>query len=185
MSSATAGEHDDVHEAVFRAARELFAREGFSQVTIRAIAARAGVSPALVMKVGGSKREIFNRTATIKPPSLPDAPVNELGTALVADLIKRHRRGDLEHLGRAVALKLNAPDPEAVRAQFHAGYVEALAQVLDGSQQQLRAELAVASLVGLATMLRFFEPVAMTADLDAVEAQYGPFVQHLLDGDGG
>ncbi|MET1133448.1 MAG: helix-turn-helix domain-containing protein, partial [Aeromicrobium sp.] len=101
----------DLRASVWRAAGELFARSGFGEVTIRAIAARAGTSPALVMKVAGSKEELFHRTATITAPELPDVPVSRLGEALVAELIDRQRRGDLEHLGRALMLRVNAPDP--------------------------------------------------------------------------
>ncbi|GAA2088868.1 TetR family transcriptional regulator [Aeromicrobium tamlense] len=168
--------------SVLRAAAELFARNGFPEVTIRAIAARAGTSPALVMKVAGSKEELFHRTATISAPTLPDAPASGLGAALVEELVDRQRRGDLEHLGRALMLRVNAPDPEAVRAKFLRGYVDPLAERLEGPDARLRAELAVAALTGLATVLRFFESPELLADLDGVAQAYGPIVQRLLDG---
>lgn len=177
----TSGDSSALREAVWQAAAELFARNGFPEVTIRAIAARAGTSPALVMKVAGSKEELFHRTATIAAPELPDVPTPDLGRALVADLVDRQRRGDLEHLGRALMLRVNAPDPEAVRAKFLQGYVAPLAAVLDGPATELRAELAVAALLGLATTLRFFESPTLIAELDRVEAAYGPIVQQLLD----
>jgi AcrR family transcriptional regulator len=177
----TANDPSDLRAAVWRAAAELFARQGFPEVTIRAIAARAGTSPALVMKVAGSKESLFHRTATITAPELPDVPPTELGQALVAELVDRQRRGDLEHLGRALMLRVNAPDPEAVRAKFLQSYVAPLAKVLEGPRANLRAELAVAALLGLATSLRFFESPVLSAELDAVEAAYGPIVQRLLD----
>lgn len=177
----TAPEAPDLHAAVWGAAAELFARNGYPEVTIRAIAARAGTSPALVMKVAGSKEELFHRTATISAPALPDVPVSQLGPALVAELVDRQRRGDLEHLGRAMMLRVNAPDPECVRAKFLGGYVAPLTEVLEGPRPELRAELAVSALLGLATTLRFFESPALLADLDAAEAAYGPIVQQLLD----
>lgn len=173
---------DDQHADVLRAAAELFAQHGFSKVTIRAIAARAGTSPALVMKVGGSKNDLFHRTAAIAPPVLPDVPTDELGRALVDNVIERHRRDEIEHLVRALVLKLHAPDPEEVRTQFLAGYVDPLEAALAGPDSRIRAELAVAALGGLASMLRFFEPAALNADLDEVAVQYGPVVQQLLDG---
>lgn len=178
----TAADPADLRAAVWRAAGELFARQGYPEVTIRAIAARAGTSPALVMKVAGSKEELFLRTATITAPALPDVPVSDLGRALVAELVDRQRRGDLEHLGRAMMLRVNAPDPECVRTKLLGGYVAPLTEVLEGPHPELRAELAVAALLGLATTLRFFEPPALLADLDATEAAYGPIVQQLLDG---
>ncbi|SKB08974.1 TetR/AcrR family transcriptional regulator [Aeromicrobium choanae] len=178
----TAPDPADLRAAVWRAAAELFARNGYPEVTIRAIAARAGTSPALVMKVAGSKEELFHRTATISAPVLPDVPLSRLGPALVTELVDRQRRGDLEHLGRAMILRVNAPDPECVRAKFLSGYVEPLTRLLEGPRPELRAELAVAALLGLATTLRFFESPTLLADLDAAEAAYGPIVQRLLDG---
>lgn len=172
----------ELRAAVLQAAEELFARNGFPEVTIRAIAARAGTSPALVMKVAGTKEELFHRTATIIAPDLPDVPARDLGPALVADLLDRQRRGDLEHLGRALMLRVNAPDPEAVREKFLRGYVDPLTERLGGPDARLRAELAVAALTGLATVLRFFESPELLADLDGVERAYAPIVQRLLDG---
>lgn len=178
----TTPEPSELRAAVWRAAAELFARQGFPEVTIRAIAARAGTSPALVMKVAGSKEELFHRTADVAAPSVPDVPVAELGQALVTELLDRQRRNDLEHLGRALMLRVNAPDPASVRAKFLHGYIEPLTAVLDGPDAQLRAELAVAALLGLATTLRFFESPTLLAQLDEAEAAYGPIVQRLLDG---
>ncbi|GAA3541152.1 TetR/AcrR family transcriptional regulator [Aeromicrobium flavum] len=178
----TTGDSAALRGAVWRAAGEMFALNGFNEVTIRAIAARAGTSPALVMKVAGSKEELFHRTATITAPELPPVPPAELGHALVAELVARQRRGDLEHLGRALMLRVNAPDPDAVRSKFLQGYVEPLAAALEGPHPELRAELAVAALLGLATTMRFFESPVLSSELDAVEAAYGPVVQRLLDG---
>lgn len=178
----TSGDSAELRAAVWRAAADLFARKGYPEVTIRAIAARAGTSPALVMKVAGSKAELFHRTATITAPELPDVPVSRLGQALVTELVDRQRRGDLEHLGRSMTLRVNAPDPEAVREKFLQGYVAPLAAALGGPDGTLRAELAVAALLGLATILRYFEAPTLLAELDEVEAAYGPIVQRLLDG---
>ena len=50
---------DDVTEAMLRAAEELFARHGFEDVSVRQIAAKAGVSHALVHRYLGTKREIL------------------------------------------------------------------------------------------------------------------------------
>ena len=49
----------DVTEAMLRAAEELFARHGFDDVSVRQIAAKAGVSHALVHRYLGTKREIL------------------------------------------------------------------------------------------------------------------------------
>ncbi|GAB7004742.1 TetR/AcrR family transcriptional regulator [Nocardioides sp. AN3] len=167
--------------AIEQAARELFAERGFNEVTIRDIAARAKVSPALVMKTAGSKQALYQQTATIDPPALPDVPRSRLGAALVSEIIDRHRRGEIEHLGRALLLHLTSPEPEAIRVRFLAGYVDPLAEVLKGPDPRRQAELVVAALSGLVSMLRVYHSPAITDDLEAVRASYAPAVQLLID----
>lgn len=169
--------------AILDAAGELFSTRGYSQVTIRNIAALAGISPALVMKRGGSKQDLYHATARIVPPPLPDVPDERLGHALVSDVLERHQRGDLEHLARALMLRLTAPDPDAVRTHFLHGYVDPLAQRLDGPDAQLRAELVVAALSGLATTIRLFETPSSVTDPARVQTIYGNLVQQLVDDD--
>lgn len=170
-------------QAILEAAGELFSTRGYGQVTIRDIAARAGTSPALVMKRGGSKHDLYQATARIVPPPLPDVPDEHLGRALVNDLLERHQRGDLEHLARALMLRLTAPDPETVRRHFLHGYVDPLTQRLNGPDAQLRAELVVAALSGLAATIRLFETPSSTTSPERVLALYGDLVQQLLDQD--
>ena len=168
-------------EAILAAAAELFAEHGFNQVTIRDIAARAELSPAMVMKCGGSKRELFYEAATIVPPQLPDVPHSHLGETLVRELLQRFTDNSLEALNRALVLRLSAPDPGSVRDRFISGYLDPLAERLGGDQDaHLRSELAVAALIGLAATLRIFEaPTSGTAPEEVVK-RYGPVVQALL-----
>lgn len=170
-------------QAILHAAGQLFSTRGYGQVTIRDIAALAGTSPALVMKRGGSKQDLYQATARIVPPPLPDVPDEQLGRALVNDLLERQQRGDLEHLARALMLRLTAPDPETVRTQFLHGYVDPLAHRLDGPDAQLRAEFVVAALSGLATTVRLFETPSSVTDPERVLALYGNLVQQLIDQD--
>jgi AcrR family transcriptional regulator len=53
---------EEVVEATIRAASELFANRQPSQVSVREIAAKAGVSHALVHRYMGSKEDIFSAT---------------------------------------------------------------------------------------------------------------------------
>ena len=48
---------------ILQAARALFAESGFERTTIRAVAARAGLDPALVMQHYGSKEGLFAAAA--------------------------------------------------------------------------------------------------------------------------
>lgn len=169
-------------EAVLAAARELFAERGFNQVTIRDIAARANLSPAMVMKCGGSKKELFYQAATVSPLPLPDVPPARLGEALVRELLDRHERDAVEQLTRALVLRLSAPDPEAVRERFLTGFVDPLTERLGGGDvARVRAELVVSALSGLAAALRVFEVPAIREAADEVAQRYGQLVQQLID----
>lgn len=167
--------------AVLTAARELFAERGFNQVTVRDIAARANLSPAMVMKCG-TKKELFYQAATVTPPPLPDVPRTQLGQVLVRELLERHQRDAIEQLTRALVLRLSAPDPEAVRERFLAGYVEPLAERLGGDDNaRMHAELAISALSGLAASLRIFGLPSVQADIEEVADRYGRLVQALID----
>lgn len=48
-----------------RAAREQFAAGGYDRVTLRAVAAQAGVDAALVAYFFGSKRELSTKSSTL------------------------------------------------------------------------------------------------------------------------
>lgn len=169
--------------AILSAATELFAQHGFHQVTVRDIAARASLSPAMVIKCWGSKEALFYRAARIVAPTLPDVPRVKLGTALVRELIERMETGELEVLNRALNLRLSAPDPASIREQFARAYFKPLAERLGGSvDANMRAELAVSALVGLAAGMRLFEAPGSTTAPESVVEQYGGAVQYLIDG---
>ncbi|NUP27283.1 MAG: TetR/AcrR family transcriptional regulator, partial [Nocardia sp.] len=78
---------------ILDAARELFAARGYVETTIRAIAARAGVDPALVMQHFGSKGALFDAVSGIRP-TLDEAlvgPPEQLGERLL-----RHALADVD-----------------------------------------------------------------------------------------
>src|SRR3954467_14160176 len=62
----------DTRERIAVAARSLFADLGYDRTTFRAIAAAAGVDPALVVHFYGSKDELFRQVMAL-PPALAEA----------------------------------------------------------------------------------------------------------------
>ena len=83
----------DTRERILGAARNLFARQGFDKTSVRAVAAAAGVDPALVHHYFGTKAALF--AAVIHLPIDPadvlgplrDTPVERLGHRLPALLL--------------------------------------------------------------------------------------------------
>jgi AcrR family transcriptional regulator len=96
-------------EAILAAARAQFADRGYSGATIRAIAAAAGVDPALIHHFHGSKEQLF--AAAMRLPVVPSE-------VLMAALAPGGRRAGTslgEHLVRTV---LGMWESEEVRGPF-------------------------------------------------------------------
>lgn len=83
----------DTRDRILASARELFARNGIDKTSIRAIAADAGVDPALVHHYFGTKTQLF--AAAIHIPIDPmtvigplrEVPVEQLGHTLPSILL--------------------------------------------------------------------------------------------------
>ncbi|MCV7219895.1 TetR/AcrR family transcriptional regulator [Mycolicibacterium elephantis] len=83
----------DTRERILKCARDLFARNGVDKTSIRAVAAAAGVDPALVHHYYGTKQQLF--AAAIEAPVNPmdvirplkETPVEELGHKLPSVLV--------------------------------------------------------------------------------------------------
>lgn len=171
-------------DVIIDAARRLFAERGFTLTTIRDVAEAADVSPALVMKLTGSKAELFQAAA----PDAPlledlDRPTEPTGYRLVRTLVERRDAGEFEYWAVAPFILQEAPDRDAARAEMTAGFVPRIAaRIGDDSTSQVRARLVVTLLLGLASSLRTFEMV--TPDVidsgDLIET-YGALVQSVID----
>jgi AcrR family transcriptional regulator len=83
----------DTKETIRARARELFARNGFNNTSVRSIATAAGVDPALVHHYFGTKQQLF--AAAVHIPIDPkvvlgpvrNTPVDELGRTLLSLLL--------------------------------------------------------------------------------------------------
>ncbi|HEX2284652.1 MAG TPA: TetR family transcriptional regulator [Mycobacterium sp.] len=83
----------DTRERILASARELFARNGIDKTSIRAIAAAAGVDPALVHHYYGTKTKLFAEAIHIPIDPMEvivpmrETPVEELGHKLPSVLL--------------------------------------------------------------------------------------------------
>jgi TetR/AcrR family transcriptional regulator, repressor for neighboring sulfatase len=83
--------------AILRAAEELFAEQGFSAVTVRAIAERAGVSHALVHRYLGSKAQIYRTVLVSQEDAIlgaasDDPDLIESAALMFRSALDEHRR---------------------------------------------------------------------------------------------
>jgi AcrR family transcriptional regulator len=172
--------------AILDAARELFADGGFERTTIRAVGARAGVDPALVMQYFGNKEGLF-AAATRWPGEhqrILSATSDTLPAAAIEDLLAHFEEGD--DAEAAVALMrscLTHPSAmAAMRDDVMSERKEAVAAALDGDDVELRAGLFAACMVGLgmARYLIKMEPVASASSAD-LHRLMGPVLRALVD----
>ncbi|WP_153396893.1 TetR/AcrR family transcriptional regulator [Ornithinicoccus halotolerans] len=169
-------------ERVLQVARRLFGERGYAAVTIREVAAEAGISPAMVMKVAGSKEQLYADATPLEPAPLDAGrPIAGMGPLLVRRMLDRRDQEVAEPWLRALYLLHGAPDPDAARREFRERFLSRFAGA--DLERRHRADLAACMLIGLAAGIRSFRLLPPEeVDPEQVVAEYGPLVQQLLDG---
>ncbi|MGY1743900.1 TetR/AcrR family transcriptional regulator [Blastococcus sp. SYSU D00695] len=170
--------------AIAASARDMFDERGFTATSVRAIAAAAGVDPALVIRHFGSKEQLFIEVmglASGHGPAL-DGPLETLGAALVAYVL----HPDRERERRAYATMVRASEHDAVRASLRASarvqFIDRLTARLEGPDAGVRAELIAAQVGGLMQAWpTISESVLDQAGRERVVALYARAVQALVD----
>ncbi|WP_335940323.1 TetR/AcrR family transcriptional regulator [Streptomyces sp. PTD5-9] len=172
-------------DAILRAARRAFTQRPYADVTIRGIAADAGVSPSLVVKHFGRKEELFNTVADFGPAAaeLFDAPLGVLGRHLVVTLVNRRREQQSDPLLRVVFSLGNRDERSLLRDRFHEQVTDVLTARLHGPESALRAELIAGHLLGLgATLSLHRDGAGSRATPEHLADLYAPALQALITG---
>lgn len=184
VSEAPARRDAEATKAVIlKAARYLLARHAHADITLKAVAERAGVSPPLILKYFGNKDALFARVMSFDTDAddLLDAPLEQLGRHMVRHVLASQRERGADPLVRIAFAPLQGDHGEILRANFRAQVTERLAARLTGPDAGLRAELAVAGLLGLGAMYGIARgPHLRETDIDAIADRYGPLVQEQL-----
>lgn len=172
-------------DAILRAARRAFTQRPYAEVTIRKIAADAGVSPSLVVKHFGRKEELFNTVADFGPAAaeLFDAPLDVLGRHMVITVVTHRRELKSDPLLRVVFSLGNQDERSLLRDRFHEQVTGALTARLPGHDRALRAELLAGLLLGLgATLGLHREGAGASATPERIADLYAPALQKLITG---
>jgi AcrR family transcriptional regulator len=176
-------------ERILDAARKLFGQRGYDATTIRAIAAEAEVSPAMLHHFFGSKEQVLVTALDlpINPatmvPRILDGPREQVGERLVRLLLEVWRQPELRPSLLAL-LRTVTTHEESVRMlrQFlERAMVDRLAEAL--GVPPLRLATAATQAIGLA-MVRFvigLEPLA-SADEEEIVRLVAPVIQYYVDG---
>lgn len=180
---------EDTRGAILAAARGAFAQHGFRGATIRGIASRAGVDPALVHHYFGSKEDLFG--AAIR---LPLRPVEAAEAVLAGGLegvgerlvrlffsvweVPESRDGLTAMLQGAFT---NEQAAAALREFFESALLERIAPALDIPDARLRMTVVASHMVGVA-ILRYvvgFETLR-AASLDELVDLLAPRIQSYI-----
>lgn len=154
---------------ILDAARQEFGDRGFEATTVRDIAHRAGVDPSLVLQHYGSKSALF--TAAIQlPAGEPEEAADHL-----AEVLKVRAAALPPEMRALVRSMLTVPEAsEAVRHHLDER-IGNLASGLGGPDAELRAAIAVSSILGLTVARHFLQLRAVSSasddDLVRVAAQ--------------
>lgn len=179
-------------EAILEAAREGFATRGYERTTIRGVARRAGVDPALVHHFFGTKEELF--VTAVEPPVRPSeilpgliaSDPNGLGEQVVRTFLAvwdAHPNRDV-----IFAMLRSAVSNERAAAILRGFIARELVPAIEASvgrgDAAFRATLMATQLIGLAVVRYIIraEPVA-SADPQTLAAAIGPTVQRYATGE--
>jgi AcrR family transcriptional regulator len=170
---------------ILQAARRLFAEEGFERATIRAVAGRTGVDPALVMQYFGSKEGLF--AAAMKGAhgggTARTAPREEIPSAVLRDALAKFEETDDREA--AVALLRNfLTHPEAnriMRDEVLCSLISDLARTIGGEDAELKAALLMSCVAGMSLARYVLElPGLAGASRSDVERLLLPALQALV-----
>jgi AcrR family transcriptional regulator len=177
---------------VLGSARDTFAERGFDGTTVREVAARAGVDPALVHHYFGTKQRLFVAAMQFPVdlnaifPAIAAGPPDRLGDRIIRAFVELWDRPEVQPtlLGIARSATTDPVAAEMFRGVLVEGPLRAIIALLDTPDAALRAALVGSQLVGLG-MARYvarLEPIA-SLSADALAPLIGPTLTRYLLGD--
>ncbi|MFF2957845.1 TetR family transcriptional regulator [Streptomyces sp. NPDC057963] len=140
---------------LLEAARDLFAERGYEGTTVRSIAERAGANQALLFRYFGSKQGLLTEVlAQGGLEQLRATPPEELFETALRSMLTRSAAGGAGDRSLEVYLRSIGRGDEAAGTLRELGeeYQSALAGLSDARDGALRADLAMAWLLGIGLM---------------------------------
>lgn len=184
---------DDVRQLVLDAARGVYARQGYVKVTMKGVAAAAGVAPDVVRKYFNSREDLF--AAAMRFPFDPGAAITALIAPGIEGMGERLVRVTLTMLGeqetrdQIAAMIRDGADAAkataALREFFESVIIDRVAAALRVPDARMRVTLATSYLLGVASAryVMRMEPLASASE-DEVVRLVAPAVQSALSGAG-
>jgi AcrR family transcriptional regulator len=176
-------------QRILEHAKRLFARHGYTAITVKGVADAAGVSPNLITRYFGGKDGLFLAATRVEIPVADsfDGDRATLGPRLAASIVRRWfgepGEDPLLVLQRASGERPEAA--EALAAFLDTNSLEPLHRYLresglDDAEARGRAAAIDAFVLGVSTRRRVLR--AELGDPAALEAWLGETIQRLADG---
>ncbi|MCE7008340.1 TetR family transcriptional regulator [Kibdelosporangium philippinense] len=172
---------DATREAILKAARERFAADGYERATIRAIAADAGIDPAMVMRYYGNKEKLFATAAEfdLRIPDLTAIPRTEIGATLARHVLARWQ--DEETMMALLRAGVTNPAAAERMRSICATQLGTAFAAINLDNIPTRAGLVASQVLGFALCRYILEfPPVMAMDTEAVVTWLGPTLQRYL-----
>ncbi|WP_329558407.1 TetR family transcriptional regulator [Streptomyces uncialis] len=167
---------------LLEAARDLFAERGYEGATVRDIAERAGANQALLFRYFGSKQGLLTEVvARGGLEQLRETPAEELFETSLRSLLTRSADGTADRSLEVYLRSIGRGDEAAgTLRELGEEYQKALATLSGAEDGVLRADLAMAWLLGIGLMrtVAAREPLA-AADPDTVCRLVLTTIEHL------
>jgi AcrR family transcriptional regulator len=182
---------DDVKRVVADAARAVYDRQGYVNMTITGVAAAAGMAPDMVRRYYNSREDLF--AAALRLPFDPAAAITRMLAPGVEGLAERLVRMTLHMLSEPetreqIALMVHdgvgaAKVAASLREFLESLIIDRVAAVLGVPDARMRVTLATSYVVGVATTryVMRMEPLASASE-DEVVRLVVPAVQTALSG---
>jgi AcrR family transcriptional regulator len=175
---------DATKAAILAAAREGFAASGYQAATIRAIAAHAGIDPAMVIRYFGSKQNLFAVAAEfdLRLPDLSGLPKTAVGRALVEHFFDRWE-GDETLIALLRTAATNEPTAQRMRSIFATQLLSLVSSVSGEPRARaaVRAGLIATQMLGLALCRYVLKLPPVVAAKRAILVRWlGPTIQRYL-----
>lgn len=174
--------------AILTAARKCLASVGYAGMTIRAVAAEAGIDPSMVMRYYGNKEGLFSAAIDIdlQLPDLSGVPRRRLGETLARHFMERWEGEDADEvIPLLLRSALSHPVASARVNEVFAQQVSPAVAKLhgDGQEASERAAMISAHLMGVALCRHLLKmPPIATMDAERLVALIAPALQRYLAG---
>lgn len=176
---------------ILRAAAWRFARAGYTSVTLKDIAADAGVTAALIVRYFGSKHELFQAIVRDSSPVRVDevliGPLDTLGRRLAESVVANWLTPELILSPIAALRSLDLEDAKVLLStELECRFTSPLAAVLPGPNPHVRAKVIVAQMLAMLAFVlgALFEPdggLAGDENLEEITRLHGLAFQACID----